>query len=177
MAQSDFELTALPPPPGCWIIGWIMPPPLELQLFFFKEIVLPIVRETGKEIFLFIGRDRQRNSCTYCERNTLHTQCGHVHVSWHVYGGQKTTFRNRFSVVVLSPSPVGLGITQVFRFGNKCLYPLSHFTSFRNSTLIVKFAYKNSKTFDCIFKVTFINIRILFLIKIKHLVSRTKKLA
>lgn len=111
-----------------------MPPPLEIQLFF-KEIVLPIVRETGKEIFLFIVRETDKGIVVLIVRET-HTQCGHAHVSWHAYGGQKTTFRNKFSVV-LSPSPssIGLGITQVFRFGNKCLYPLSHFTSSRNSTL------------------------------------------
>lgn len=49
-----------------------MPPPLELQLFF-KEIVLPIVRETGKEIFLFIGRETDKGIVVLIVRETLHT--------------------------------------------------------------------------------------------------------
>lgn len=81
------------------------------------------MRETGREIFLFVVRETDKGIVVLIVRET-HTQCGHVHVSWHAYGGQKTTYRYRFSVILSpspSPSPIGLGITQVFRFGNKCL--------------------------------------------------------
>lgn len=86
-----------------------MPPPLELQLFF-KEIVLPLVRETGKEIFLFIGRETDKGIVVLIVRETHSTHS----VGMYMYHGMCLEVRRQLleiGSVVLSPSPVGLGIT------------------------------------------------------------------